>query len=161
MAKNNTEKKRGLNVIDVLLTIIAIGIIAMLVANIVRANPGIVSGGDKDISYVIKVTNIPNALNDNIKVGDKLYDDASGQLLGEVTDISVSQSQKLGYDKNGNEAFTPIDGSSDIAITLRVSVWEEDGELNIDGFRIAVGLEISCHSPNISVKGMCTSISEA
>ncbi len=156
----NTEKKRGLNALDVLLTIIVIAVIAIAVANVVRANPSVVSGGDMDISYVIKVTNVPDTLTDNIKESDKLYDNKSGQLLGEVTSVSYKQSQKLGYNSSGSEIFTPIDGLTDIEVTLKVSVWSEDEVLNIDGFRIAVGMEISFHSPNISVTGTCTSITE-
>ncbi len=158
--QKNSEKKRGLNALDVILTILAIAAIAMAVANVVRANPSIVSGGDKDINYTIQVSEVLDALTDNVKVGDKLYDDKSGQLLGEVTAISCTQSQKKGYDKNGSEVLTPIDGKSDMLITLKVSVWAENGALNIDGFRISVGMEISCHSPNISVTGVCTSITE-
>ncbi len=161
MAQNSTEKKRALNAIDVLLIIIAIGIIALVVVNIVRQNPNIVSGGNKQISYVIQVNEVYDALTDNVKVGDKLYDNASGQLIGEVTDVSVSRSQKVGYDLSGDVVYTPIEGKSDIAITLKVSVWSDGGVLKIDSYRISVGMEISCHSPNISVTGRCVSITEA
>ncbi len=161
MSRNNGEKKHALNALDVLIIIIIIAVIATAAASIVRANPGIISGGDKEISYVIQVKEIPEALKNNIAVGDKLYDDESGQLIGEVSLFSAEQAYLTGYDdKNGSPVYTPIDGKTDMLITVKVKVWVENDSLRIDGFRIAVGKDTSCHSHDLAISGKCVSITD-
>ncbi len=160
MAQGNGEKKHKLNALDVLLIIVLFGVIAMVAASIVRANPGIVSGGDKEVSYVIQVKNIPEVLKESIAIGDKLYDDESGQLLGEVTAFSTEQSFLTGYGDNSVPVVTPIDGNIDMLITLKVEVWVEKNAIKIDGFRLSIGKDISCHSQNLAVTGKCVSITD-
>ncbi len=160
MSQNNKEKKHALNAIDVLLIIIVIGVAAMIAANIFRANPGIISGGDKEIIYTIRVEKAPEKLMENIEEGDKLYDDISGQLIGEVTDFTTERSSLIGYNEAGDPVETPINGKIDMMISVKVWVWAEGDQMRIDAFRISVGKDISCHSSNLSVSGRCVAIKD-
>ncbi len=157
---HNKEKKR-LNALDILLLIVLIGAIAVVVASIVRANPGIVSGGDKEIEYVIKAEAVYSELLDNVAKGDKLYDTESGQLLGEVIDVTSKPAVNISYNNFGNPVETTIEGKSDLFIKIKVAVWEENGALHIDGYRIAVGRSISCQSSKIVLGCVCVSIAAA
>ena len=155
---NPGEKPRRLNALDFLLIILILGAVAVAVVTVIRSNPNIISGGDVQIRYVITSENIPEAVSLNIKTGDQIYDDVSNQLLGTVTAVTVTQSSLKGYDENGNLVLTPIEGKTDISITVEASVWADENPYKIDNYRIAVGSEISYHSANISLSGKCVSI---
>ncbi len=154
------EKKRKLNAFDILLIIAIIGAIAIAVVNIIRANPGVISGGDKEIEYVIKVSAIPSALSDKMLVGDKVYDDESGQMLGEVVEVATMAHEMLGYDQNGVAVYTPIESKIDMYIKIKTLVWEEASALKIDSYRISTGKQVKAYSVNMAFSGVCVSIVE-
>lgn len=158
---NSGDKVRRMNALDFLLVILILGAIAVAIATVIRSNPNIISGGDKKISYVITTENIFEEVSGNIKAGDQIYDDVSNQLLGTVTEVTVTPSYLKGYDSDGVLVLTPIEGKFDIAVTVEAAVWADGSSYRIDSYRIAVGREISYHSDSISLIGTCVSIADA
>lgn len=157
-ALNNGEKPRRMNVLDFFLIILILGAIAVAIATVIRSNPNIISGGNKKINFVITTENIHEAISENIKAGDQIYDDLSNQLLGTVTEVTVTPAYLTGYNSEGALIPTPIEGKCNISITVETSVWADGNSYKIDRYRIAVGKEVAYHSDSISLTGSCISI---
>ena len=157
---HNTGSTRRLNILDIILIFIIVGAVAFACVTVIKSNPNIISGGDKEIKYVVVSKELSSAIATQIKVGDKVYDDISNQLLGIVTDIKVSESYLTGFSPIfGLPVNTPIEGKVDISITVKASVWVDGSSYKIDKYRIAVGQVVDYHSDSISLSGQCTSIS--
>ncbi len=152
-------KKHRLNALDFLLIILIVGAIAAAIVIVVRSNPNIISGGDKEIEYVIKSDGLPSQLKGSIAVGDLIYDDATNQVIGTVIAVSETPHQLKGYDPStGKPVFTEVAEKTDISITVKATVWADGSSYKIDNYRIAVGKEVSFHSPTTALSGEITTI---
>ena len=153
------EKKHRLNALDFLLIILIVGAIAAAIVIVVRSNPNIISGGDKEIEYVIKSEGLPSQLNGSIAVGDLIYDDATNQVIGTVIAVSEAPSTLKGYDpQTGEPVYTEIAGKTDITITVKATVWADGSSYKIDNYRIASGMDVSFHSHATALRGQITKI---
>ena len=104
------ERKHRLNALDFLLIILIVGAIAAAVVIVVRSNPNIISGGDKEIEYVVKSEGLPSQLKGCISVGDLIYDDATNQVIGTVVAVSEAPTKLVGYSPTGEPVYTEVDG---------------------------------------------------
>lgn len=149
--------KRKINFLDFLLIILVIAIISAAVVTVIRSNPGSISGGDKDIVYTVKCEMLDAGIATMLHIGDSIYDNETNQLLGSV--VSVTEPTYItAYDKNG----TPFDtGKINITLTLKASVWVEDGVYTIDKYRITAGKTLDFHTDKVSVSGYCSAIQNA
>ena len=152
-------KKHRLNALDFLLIILIVGAIAAAVVIVVRSNPNIISGGDKEIEYVVKSEALPSQLKGSIAVGDLIYDDATNQVIGTVVAVNESPTILVGYEPiTGKPVYTEIAGKTDISITVKATVWADGSSYKIDNYRIAVGMDVSFHSHATALRGQITKI---
>lgn len=153
------ERKHRLNALDFLLIILIVGAIAAAVAIVVRSNPNIISGGDKEIEYVIKSDGLPSQLNGCISVGDLIYDDETNQVIGTVIAVNEAPATLKGYDTaTGKPVYTEVTGKTNIAITVKATVWADGSSYKIDNYRIAVGMDVSFHTHATALSGQITKI---
>ena len=152
----NTSGKRRINLLDFLLIILIIAMVSAAIVSVIRSNPNKISGGDTDILYVVKCENINAKAAANVKLGDKIYDNSTNQLLGMVV-TAPSVEAITALNANGEETET---GSVTLIIEINASVWKNNGSYSIDKFRIAEGIKIEFHSAEYSFSGICTSITE-
>lgn len=153
------KKKHRLNAIDFLLIILIVGAIAAAVVMVVRSNPNIISGGDKEIEYVVKSESLPSQLKGCISKGDLIYDDATNQVIGTVVAVSEAPTKLVGYSSiTGEPVYTEVDGKTDITITVKATVWANGSSYKIDNYRIAVGMDVSFHTHATALSGQITKI---
>ncbi len=152
-------KKHRLNALDFLLIILIVGAIAAAIVIVVRSNPNIISGGDKQIEYVVKSEELPSQLKGSISVGDLIYDDETNQLIGTVIAVSETPTRLVGYNPiTGAPVYTDVAGKTDIAITVRATVWADGVSYKIDNYRLAVGMDVSFHTHATALSGQITKI---
>jgi hypothetical protein len=152
----NASGKRRINLLDFLLIILIIAMVSAAIVSVIRSNPNKISGGDTDILYVIKCENVNAKAASNVKLGDKIYDNSTNQLLGKVVAEPKAEPVKAlnGHDREVDTGLVTL------YIEINASVWKNDGAYSVDKFRIAEGIEIKFHSAEYSFTGICTSITE-
>lgn len=152
-------KPHRLNALDFLLIILIVGAIAAAIVIVVRSNPNIISGGDKDIEYVIESGDLPSQLTGCIMVGDVIYDADSNQVIGTVVAVNETPHKLIGYTPvTGTPVYTEVEGRIDISITVKATVWADGSSYKIDNYRIAVGKDVSFHSVSTALNGEITAI---
>lgn len=160
MASLSGNKKHRFNVFDFILIVLVIIVITVTSVRFFRSNPGIISGGDKTATCVITTSALPEALKEQIKVGDLIYDTVSSQLLGKVTAVTSDTYKISGINKaDGSTVTTEIPGKITLTVTFEAPIWFENGTHNIDGYMISVGKAMSVRTENIAVSGECTALS--
>jgi hypothetical protein len=149
--------KRKINFLDFLLIILVIAIISAAVVTVIRSNPGSISGGDKEIVYTVNCEMLDAGIATMLHIGDNIYDNVTNQLLGSV--ISVSEPSYItAFDSKGR----PFDTDKiNITLTLKASVWVEDGAYTIDKYHITAGKTVAFHTDKVSVSGYCSAIRNA
>lgn len=154
-----SSKKHRFNVFDFILILLVIVVITLTTVKFIRSNPAIISGGDKTAVCVITTAPLPEALKDQIKVDDLVYDTESSQLIGRVTEIKSDVYKLTGVNEStGDTATTDVEGKITLTITVSTSVWFEDGIYNIDGYRISIGKEMALRTNNVAFSGDCTAL---
>ncbi len=152
-------KPHRLNALDFVLIILIVGAVAAAVVIIIRSNPNIISGGDKDIEYVIETDALPSQLTGCVSVGDVIYDADSNQVIGTVVAVNETPHKLTGYNTiTGKPVYTEVAGRIDIAITVKATVWADGSSYKIDNYRIAIGKEVSFHSVSTALSGEITAI---
>ncbi len=100
-----------------------------------------VSGGDRTITYDVRVENIREmSVNAIDKNREGLIDADSKKELGSVINVSSSPSRQLVQKNDGTFVFTEYDNRYDIIVTLQASGTEtDDGYFTSSGKQISVG----------------------
>ncbi len=153
---NRSHKKW--NIVDLVVLaviIIAIGYAVYAVAVNMQS-----SGGEATIEYVVEVPKIRNELSDKIIKGDKVYNE-KGDLMGEITAVSVSQAYYEGSDADGNIVYSRIDGYSSIYVTVVCTANVAPYGYELNGSRISSGEDYALRAPSLYVEGQCVSVRRA
>lgn len=159
MASLPQNRKHRFNVFDFILIILVVIVITVTTVKFIRSNPNTISGGDKTAVCVITTEALPEALKEQIKEGDIIYDTASSQLLGKITSVQSDVYKLYGVNElNGSSIATDVEGKITLTLTVETSVWLEDGTYNVDGYRLSVGKEMSVRTSSVAVKGECTAL---
>ncbi len=159
MASISQNKKHRFNVFDFILIVLVVIVITVTTVKFIRSNPGIISGGGQNAVFTVTTVALPEALKEQIKVGDSIYDTESSQLLGKVTAVSSDVYKLYGINEaTGAAVTTDVEGKIVLTITVEAPVWFENGTYNIDGYRISVGKAISVRTDSVSVSGECSSL---
>ena len=153
---NRSGKK--LNIVDLVVfavIVIAIGYAVYAVAvNMQR------SGGEAAVEYVVEVSKIRNELSEKIAEGQKVYD-KNGDLMGEVTAVSVSQAYYEGANAEGNTVYSRIDGYNTIYVTVVCTAEVTPSGYEINGNNLAAGLEYSLRTSALYFEGQCVNVRRA
>lgn len=156
------NKKHRLNIFDFILIFLVIIALTVSIVKIIRSNPNIISGGDKTAVCTVVTEALPEALKDQIKVGDLIYDSESSQLLGKVTAVTYETYKLSGTNElTGVTSYTEVAGKVTLTVTFESSVWFEDGGYNVDGYRLSVGKAVSLRTSGVAVNGKCTALTVA
>ncbi len=159
MASLPQGRKHRFNVFDFILIILIIALVTVTAVKFIRANPGVISGGDKTAICVITAENLPEALKEQIQVGDSLYDTESSQLLGNVTEVKYEVYKLKGINElTGNAVTTDVEGKITLTVTIETRVWLDNGTYNVDGYRLSVGRTMSVRTDRLAVSGECSSL---
>ena len=157
MSASVSNGKRRINFLDFLLIVLVIAIITASVVTVIRSNPNRISGGDKVIVYTVKCEMVDVAMANKFHIGDSIYDNVTNQLLGTVY-TTPEAVPIIAKDENGNDYDT---GKIALTLSVKASVWVEDGMYTIDKYRISAGQDVSFHSDKVYVNGYCSDIKNA
>ena len=153
---NSANGKHKINFLDFLLIVLIIAIISAAIVSVIRSNPNRISGGDTKRTFKIKCEMVDKSVSENISANDSVYDNNTNQLLGTVVAIENTPVDAIDVTQLGAPTVT----TDKVTLTLTISstAWKDNGLYSIDSFRIAAGQSIDFHSEQVSLSGICVSL---
>lgn len=105
------------NVIDIVLVIIALGLV--IVAYLLFGNKVVGTSDSQKYLYQYELQNIYESVANNIKVGDKMYDNETNEYLGVITEVEINPYKVISPNlKDGLMMYTEIPDRFVALITL-------------------------------------------
>lgn len=89
--------------------------------------------GDKELVYSVRFEDIRAFTAEQFRVGDRLYDNATGVNLGVITDVDIRPYADVRMDENGNAKFCEKPGKYSAYVTLTARCTETENSYFIDG----------------------------
>ena len=152
------SEKIKFNIIDLILLIFLLVFIVLIVMQVIKTNSKNESINSKAVTYTIMVSDIPNEIIDEIKVGDILFDNSTNQEIGKITNLSSTPHAYIGYDSEGNSVTTDSVFTSDIEITILTKVNTTDNIYYINSFQLTIGKTFDFHSEHYTLNGQIIKI---
>lgn len=151
------NKKHKFNIID-LVIIFAVVLFGMLLVKNFIFDAQKESRGEKvNLQYVIETEMLSEALADNVKVGDAVYDYASGRKIGQVTACDVRNATHTGMSESGAQVVSDVVGYRCLYITVEGEALHKADGYTVDSVAVSVGREYSLMLPDLYCKGSCIS----
>lgn len=101
-----------------------------------------------ELVYTIRIEDVDNTYSGTYAQGGKLYT-ASGTVMGEIENVSVSRASDLCFDENvltedGEYRYTEerSDEKSDVTVTVRVTAEKRNGGYYVANNRVAAGMRV-------------------
>lgn len=145
--ENNSKKRIGITVVDVLILLIVIFIGAFAYRIIFT------SGGEEEtypVSYVMKVHGVREELSDRIAVGDEVF------LTEDNSDVGVVKAYEVTAAVI-EETGQTVPGMYDLYITIEASS-SKDGGVYVSGYNINVEGGYSMRTNSFAFEGVCISV---
>jgi len=158
----NNEKKKALNIIDII--IIAVVILALAAAAFIFLRPGTAQdseGGTKYIDFTIELPTVKNRFKDYIKVGDAVIETVRHTSIGYVTEALYTDAMiaTTNMNEGGIMTMSPYPDHQRAEITIRAPYsLNENGEYSVSGTTLAVGAYINFSTPNFITSGYCVKL---
>ena len=159
----NEKKTFRLNIIDVIITVLVAGIIAVGAFMIASAFGVSASGKDGvEVVYTLQFKGIEDVYKGNVKIGDTIVDGRTRFNIGTVTE--VDESEPFYVDVYNETTKKTVRAVHHDHYTLRVKI--KTNAVKIDGgyyiksedVRLAVGLPIAMHAPDLCKEGYISAI---
>ena len=165
MRKANTEtnrKKATFTLIDVFCVLVAVAILLFIVPNIMQAIPLTpTTGGNVKMSYVITVTDVPEAVMSQIQSDQIIYDIETDEMLGTISSIVHTPYVIIGINQEtGASVSNAVNGRYNLNITVTASAEEVDNDYRVNGTTIACGLTYGFRTSSVALTGTCVSLKQ-
>lgn len=160
---NKTEVKRGrFNAFDALIIVL---VLALVFGAFYIFDPfGLFYGGTKEnvtLRYTVEFKNVDDDFNDNVSIGDSVYNATSSSVMGKVISVTVKPAFEW-VEGETSMVQKPIAGKSNVFVTIEVECVHEKGMgYLVNGDQVVVGLPMSLRFPNFVGSGHCIAITES
>lgn len=107
-----------ISIIDVVVVLV---VAVMALGLYVKSNTKTITASTEDeiITYQVMVNAIPDYMAEALKVDDQVFEDGVyGDSLGKVTDIEISDGDRLAGLPNGTLEMIPVDGTVNMLVTI-------------------------------------------
>ena len=158
MEQEKKNVRQRFNVIDVLLILI-LAVLAVLIFFTVK-DKRIVgkTTADADVFIEIEISPVYEEIKSLAEVGSNAYDVRTGDVLGELTDVSYSGYSLEGISEAGERVRTRVPGMASVTLTLRAKVRESSSGYLLNGSLITINDDISLRTPSFSGDGKIVGI---
>jgi len=154
------ERKWRFNAFDIILALLLVAALVALAIMIVHFFPEQSSTtGDTKITYIITVTDVPEAVSSQLKTGQTVFDIKTGKALGEVAAVaSVPYVIKGVNEETGELVANTVPGRCDINVTVTAFAKSTPAGYSVNGALIACGTYYEFRTPTASLGGSCVSL---
>ena len=116
-----------ISIIDVVVVLV---VAVMALGLYVKSNTKTITASTEDetITYQVQVTAIADYMAEALKVGDLVFEDGVyGDSLGKVTDIEITEGNRLAGLPNGTLEMIPVEGTVNMLVTIEGKGIVEEG----------------------------------
>lgn len=157
------KRKMKFNIMDVLILLAIAAVAAVLLYVFVfseHSSAGALNGAQTTkITYVIELTDVDDALSDNISVGETLIDSAKKMNIGTIVAVESQPYVYLGKNVTGGTMeLTTVDNKSTVYVTVEADATLAGISYSISGYDIYVGEKVYLSLPNFTGTGYCISL---
>ncbi len=154
-----TGRKRGFNIVDLLLVLFALSVIffAVFVLDPFGFDFFSEKDAETEISYSVCISGIDGSYVEKIKTGDSVFDANTKQFLGVVMEVGEATPHTvLHHSEYLGSYMKELPDVYDVVITIQADAsFKERIGYSVEGKRIAVGAEYSLVFPDFAGKGYC------
>ena len=160
---NNTgleKSKRKFNLADVII-IIAAAAAAAILLHLFLSDSGFFTNGTKtELSYTVKIENLPKSFHGAVKVGDTVCDDSTATIIGIVEKIEYSDSFIMNYNPSLRyyEKLKYPDKET-LTLTVNTTAFKKNGRYQCGGFTVAAGESFVFRVPELISDAKIVSVS--
>ena len=180
--EESTEKKalKKLSPIDIIMIIITgAGIVAAIVFGIImlvggKSTPAKQEQSSADFEYKIVVSAVDTGkfgfaedgdgqlTSDFLKVGDKVYDRKSGEVIGTVKSLTFEDCMMPTGDisATGELEYAKYPGYIDLIITVSATSDKKDGSFVVNSYRVRAGESVAFHTYGYYADGEILSVNK-
>jgi hypothetical protein len=154
------KKKFRLNAVDVVIIVLVVAAIAVVGYVLLSERDEVAPQSEKlKIDYVLMVTEMRSVYEDNVKVGDVVYDADTDKFVGKVVQVSSSVSKRTGTDlKTGDMVVSDLENRRDLFVTVEADAEITDNVYLVNGLTIVVGGVMNFSTPNLTQAANIVSI---
>ena len=154
------KKRKGINILDILLILCISAVIALLLSVYTPWKLIDVNTNDVDVIYTVRISGVPAAYASNINIGDKVSA-PEGYALGTVASAVEVESHAMYIFDKSSGGIKQIEHPElvDLVITCSATATVNDDGYLINGKRIAVEGSYELRFPGFEAEGICVSLS--
>ncbi len=151
-----TEKKRRVNVFDIVIIVVVIAVAAGAYVFTHREK----ALETKVLRYSLELVECPAGYSQKIQVGDRLTDNVKNYPMGTVTSVEARPSVRLGEDRiNGNVVESVIEGKETVILVVEANVVETASDFKVEGnYVVKAGKEVAVKGNGYAGKGYILTI---
>lgn len=151
------EKKKGLNVIDIIIIVLVLLIIAAAAFIFLRPQ-GSESNEARYIDFIVELPTVKDKFKDLIKKGDPVLETVRHTSIGQVVEVIYEDAviATTNMNEGGTMKMSKYPDHQRVLITIRspYSI-NENGEFSVEGTTIAVGAFLNFSTPDFITSGYC------
>ncbi|MDD4772455.1 MAG: DUF4330 domain-containing protein [Eubacteriales bacterium] len=155
-------KKIRLNFIDIIIILVILTAIALLAYIFLSSDIKLFEGSRKvTIEYKVELRRVREEFRDFISISDHATDTVTQYALGEVVDVEYAPTRYTGVNRStGSLVFSDYPEHINITVTIRAEATANGDDYSLNGYKVAVGKQISMRTPNFINEGYCTQLTE-
>lgn len=143
------------NIIDVLIILFIVAVVVLGVLKYTKEKGPVFANQNTDIELDILFREMYGDFEDELNVGEPLFDNTSGQYLGEIVDKQLKPAVKEVERADGSIVVSEVPGRWDIYITVACKgIYNERRGLTIGGDQRYAGLFFRLNTPTFTSSGV-------
>lgn len=147
------------NIVDILL-------ILLLIVAVVIGGKMLLGGGQaettaqtKTYSYVVMGKEVVAETADFPIVGGNAYESSTSEYLGTVKEVKAEPFTETMFNRTtGKYEKVPVDGYSDIYLTIEGNGTETEKDITVEGTTVKVGMELNVKGKGYAFKGIVVEV---
>lgn len=149
-------KKFGrLNVVDILIVFAVILVLAGGGYYLLHKQSPEAQAQVKTYTYVVEGQEVVSDIIDMPTIGQNIYNSSTSEYLGTLVDFSYEESTETVFDYEAGEyKKVPLNGYSDLTVTISGSGVEDDANITVEGTVVKVGKELNIKGKGYAFKGI-------
>ena len=147
------------NIVDILLILIVI-IVGIVGGRMLLGGRSAAEGGadTKTYSYVMGEEVVAETANFPV-VGGNAYESSTSTYLGTVKDVKTEPFTETMFNRTtGKYEKVPVDGYSNIYVTIEGSGTETEKDITVEGTTVKVGMELNVKGKGYAFKGIVVEV---
>ena len=148
------------NIVDILLILIVI-IVGIVGGRMLLGGRSAAEGGadTKTYSYVVMGEEVVAETANFPVVGGNAYESSTSTYLGKVKDVKTEPFTETMFNRTtGKYEKVPVDGYSNIYVTIEGSGTETEKDITVEGTTVKVGRELKVKSKGYAFKGIVVEV---